>query len=330
MAKKKEENIIETIHPMRRSDLLGQAAAEKLFLDAWKNRDARPLHPVWILAGPKGVGKATLAHRIARFVLSGGAGATLEIPAHEAAFQRYIDGGYADLAIVSLETDPEEKSEISVDFARRMTESLRMSASDDSWRVVVIDSIDDMNRNAANSLLKILEEPPAKTLFLIVAHRLASVLPTIKSRAQVVRCGVLNESDVRKILIESAGMDADMEKLGRAAAASDGSVAKALSVLGAGDDFPDMFAIAGMVSAPETKASKLVEISKQLAAGEESMSMLLDVVHYLSRATPSLARLYSEAAAELASADALNLDPDATAFKIIRDIRKCLSIPTAI
>ncbi|MDR0449390.1 MAG: AAA family ATPase [Rickettsiales bacterium] len=330
MAKKAAENSFETLHPMRRANLLGHAAPEKIFLDAWKNRALRPLHPVWILAGPKGIGKATLAHRIAKFIFADNDGDSLEISPDSAAFQRYLDGGYADLAILSLETDPEEKTEISVDFVRKMTESLRMSASGDGWRVVIIDSIDDMNRNAANSLLKILEEPPAKTLFLIVAHKLAGVLPTIKSRAQVLRMGVLSESDVRKILIEAAGMDADMEKLGRAAAVSGGSVAKAVSVLGGGDDFPDMFEVADIISNPDAKVSKLMETAKQLSANDETMAILLDVIHYLSSDNPSLAELYSGASSELSAADALNIDPESAAFKIIRDIRKCLSIPTAI
>ncbi|MCL2629390.1 MAG: AAA family ATPase [Alphaproteobacteria bacterium] len=338
---KKTAPLFEVLHPMKRIDLFGHADAEKIFLDAWNNRETRPLHPVWILAGPKGIGKATLAHRIAKFVFAnssaaGGlfgpapAAASLDLSPDSIEFQRYIDGGYPDLSIISLETDPEEKTEISVDFVRRMIDSMRVSASDDSWRVVIIDSIDDMNRNAANSLLKILEEPPAKTLFLIVAHKLASVLPTIRSRSQVLKMRVLDESDVRKILFEAAGVEADMEKLGRAAKLSDGSVARALSLFFGGGSAPDLFEVADIVTNPEAKASKLVEVAKSLATSDETLNVLLDVIHYLAAKNPIMAELYSEAAKEFKTADALNLDFEAVAFKTIRDMRKCLSIPTAI
>lgn len=334
MARKQTSPLIEMPHPMTRADLLGQDAAQNIFLSAWNNRNTRPMHPAWILAGPQGVGKATLAHRIARFIFSSNSdtNSTLEIPQDSTAFRRYVDGGYADLTIISLETDPEEKTEISVSAVRRMTDSLRTTASDGGWRVVIIDSIDDMNRNAANSLLKILEEPPAKTLFLIVAHSLSAVLPTIRSRSVVLRMGTLPASDIQKIIMQSAGMDADMERIARAAKISSGSVSRAISLLGGNlDDFPDMFSIAEMISDATIKASKLLEISKSLAQNFDTMNVLLDVIHHLARRAPlALARLYSQAAHEIKTADALNLERDAVAFKIIRDIRKCLSIPIAI
>ncbi|MDR2685801.1 MAG: AAA family ATPase [Rickettsiales bacterium] len=334
---KKDAPSFDILQPMLRADLFGHADAEKTFLDAWNNREVRPLHPAWILTGAKGIGKATLAHRIARFIFANSQLSTLEIPADSPEFQRYADGGYSDLQILSLDTEPEEKASISVDSVRRMIDGLRMSASDGGWRVVIIDSIDDMNRNAANSLLKILEEPPAQTLFLIVAHKLSGVLPTIKSRSAVIRLRALPDADVRKLVFDIVGDGADLERVSRVASAAGGSVAKALSIMGsAADDFPDLFETARIISDPTAKSSRLLEISKHLSSSPDSMNILLDVIYNLSITpqstlhTPHLSDLYFTAASELASQRALNLEADATAYKIIRDIRKCLLIPTAI
>ena len=147
-----------------------------------------------LMTGPRGIGKATLAYRFARFVLTHGAtGRTAPDcrrmtslaghPADCGVFRRVASGGHADLLAVERAYDPRRRrlrSEIVVDDTREIAAFLRLTAAEGGWRVVIVDGADEMNRNAANALLKILEEPPRHALLLLVAHSPGRLLPTIR------------------------------------------------------------------------------------------------------------------------------------------------------
>ena len=132
------------------------------------------------ISGPRGIGKATLAFRLARFVLAhlGGAsepapGEGLAIPSESGVFRRVAAGGHADLLTVERAYDPRRKrlrTEIVVDDAREIATFLHLTPAEGGWRVVVVDGADEMNRSAANALLKILEEPPRRALLLLAAR----------------------------------------------------------------------------------------------------------------------------------------------------------------
>lgn len=202
-------------HPRETPVLRGQSAAEAEFLRAW--RSGR-LHHAWMLTGPKGVGKATLAWRLARFLLAtpaedGGMFAppppdTLDIPADHPIARRLQQG--AEPRHFLLRRGPNEKETalsqvISVEEVRKMKSFFALSAADGGQRAAIIDSLDEMNTAAANALLKLLEEPPANVTFLLVAHQPARLLPTIRSRCRELRLSPLAPPDLADALTQAGG-----------------------------------------------------------------------------------------------------------------------------
>ncbi|MFN4192729.1 MAG: DNA polymerase III subunit delta' [Tabrizicola sp.] len=202
-------------HPRETPVLRGQSAAEAEFLRAW--RSGR-LHHAWMLTGPKGVGKATLAWRLARFLLAtpaedGGMFAppppdTLDIPADHPIARRLLQG--AEPRHFLLRRGPNEKETalsqvISVEEVRKMKSFFALSAADGGQRTAIIDSLDEMNTAAANALLKLLEEPPANVTFLLVAHQPARLLPTIRSRCRELRLSPLAPPDLADALTQAGG-----------------------------------------------------------------------------------------------------------------------------
>lgn len=228
-------------HPRETQRFFGQDAAEAQFLDSF-NRDR--LHHAWLLTGPRGIGKATLAWRIARFLLanppveSGFFGApephsTLEIADDHPVARRIAAQAEGGLASVSRSINEETgrvRSEIVVDDIRKLNRFFGLSAPDGGRRVVIVDPADDMNINAANALLKILEEPPPRATLLLVAHQPSRLLPTIRSRCRTLRLHPLDGSAMAKAL-DQAGTEVtgDADALAVLAAGSVGSAIRLLS-----------------------------------------------------------------------------------------------------
>lgn len=216
----------EDFSPQNNSYLLGQEEAERVFLQAWKNNS---MHHAWILSGEKGIGKATLAYRIARFLFSADESNkekynSLNVSPDTAIFQQVAKGSYPDLLVLErdyTETDKRkiisairkgevmEDSELAslkrsafirVDDVRKVNDFLMKTSFNDGWRVVIVDSADDMNKNAANALLKILEEPPLRTVILLISHNPGGLLPTISSRCAKLPLKILNDNEVGSLL----------------------------------------------------------------------------------------------------------------------------------
>ena len=202
-------------HPRATQALFGHAAQEAGFLQAF--RSGR-LHHAWMLTGPKGVGKATLAWRLARFLLAtpeddGGMFAaplptTLDIDAAHPVARRLRQ--VSEPRHYLLRRGPNEKETalsqvISVDEVRKMKGFFALSAADGGRRTAIIDSLDEMNPAAANALLKLLEEPPAKVTMLLIAHQPARLLPTIRSRCRELRLGPLGPQDLADALTQAGG-----------------------------------------------------------------------------------------------------------------------------
>ena len=227
-------------HPRDTLRLFGQNEAERDFLTAYCSGR---LHHAWLITGPAGVGKATLAWRIARFLLAtpgddgGMFGApqppqTLDIDASHPVALRMQALSEPRLFLLRRPWDDKTerlKQEITVDEVRRMKGFFALSTADGGRRVVIVDSADEMNVNAANALLKQLEEPPADTVILLVTHQPAHLLPTILSRCRALRCRTLKPDEMAEAL-HQAGVDAgaDAQAL---AILSGGSVGAALRLM---------------------------------------------------------------------------------------------------
>ncbi len=188
-------------HPRETSRLIGQGAAEADFLSAFA-QDRR--HHAWLITGPKGVGKATLAWKLARFLLTresndGLFGAppppeTLDVAGDHPVLRRVLAGSEPRLLPIARAWDHDRKrlkTVITVEEIRKLSSFFGLSAPDGGERVVIVDSADEMNVNAANALLKTLEEPPPATTLLLISHQPGRLLPTIRSRCRVLKCSPL-------------------------------------------------------------------------------------------------------------------------------------------
>jgi DNA polymerase III subunit delta' len=228
-------------HPRQTLSLFGHREAEGELLDAYRrNRMAQ----AWILGGPEGIGKATLAWRVARFLLAHPdstaadvqSAQTLDVPAESPAARRIAALALADIFLLRREWNDKTKkhfTEIRVDDVRRIIHAFHQGAGEGGWRVAIVDCADDLNTASANALLKLIEEPPERALFLLVAHQPARILPTIRSRCRKLPLAALTPDEtiaaLRALGPEMAAAPEAM--LSAAAAQSEGSVREALRLL---------------------------------------------------------------------------------------------------
>lgn len=205
-------------HPRETNRLFGQAEAEAAFLEAF---NAGRLHHAWLITGPRGLGKATLAWRIARFLLAtpendGGMFAppppsTLDIPADHPVSRRLAALSEPRLYLLRRGLNDRETmvtQDILVGEVRLMKDYFSLTAADGGRRVAIVDAADEMNPQAANALLKLLEEPPEKVTFLLISHQPFRLLPTIRSRCRTLRLRTLGSADLTAAL-QAAGGGAD-------------------------------------------------------------------------------------------------------------------------
>lgn len=218
--------------PEEQSELFGHEAAEKQLLDLWNNKK---LAGSWLFCGQKGIGKATLAYRLARFILAQPEKneinlfgdeekpTSLYIPPTDTAFKSVEQRTNPGLRVVECalkedeqksrqalinsgkpldpETEKNRKrfNEIRVDDIREAETFLHLTAGSNGWRVMIIDAAEDMNTNAANALLKSLEEPPEKTVMILISHQPGKLLPTIRSRCRKISLNPLKNNELRNV-----------------------------------------------------------------------------------------------------------------------------------
>ena len=239
MSPKQSESESTTPHPRETSMLFGHREAEAALLAAYKS--GRIPH-AWLIGGAQGIGKATLAYRMARFVLSHRdplspdvqRAATLAIEANAPAARHIASGAHGGLLVLERTANDKGvlRTVITVDETRETIAFFGSTAAIEGWRVCIVDTVDELNPNAANALLKILEEPPQQSLFLLISHAPARVLPTIQSRCRKLRLRPLAVEDVIRATALASGRKSDDGAIQEAAAASEGSVAQALTLLG--------------------------------------------------------------------------------------------------
>jgi DNA polymerase III subunit delta' len=202
--------------------------------------DSERLHHAWLLHGPRGVGKASFAAQVAARLLA-------EASAHppqDASFDLKTDhptarliaaGSHPDLVVLHrLENEKTGNlaRNINVDQVRVLKSVFAGTPSQGDRRIVIVDAIDDMERGAANALLKSLEEPPASTTFLLVSHAPGRLLPTIRSRCRSLAFSRLDDDVMTAVLADAAPQLDDMTRA-VVIAASGGAPGAALSVIDA-------------------------------------------------------------------------------------------------
>lgn len=319
-------------HPREATALFGQQTAEDAFLAAWA---AGRLHHGWLITGPRGVGKATLAYRIARARLAHEEGdglfgapeppTTLDIdPGHPVAHR--IRAG-SEPRLFTLRRTINEKTEklytqIRVDDVRALKDFFQLSAADGGWRVAIVDPAEEMNNSAANALLKFLEEPPEKVLILLISHAPARLLPTIRSRCRTLALTPLGAENLGRAL---TGAGAEVGEDTRALAAlADGSAGEAIRLLEGGG--PDLYArlVRLAAEAPGMNRPEMIAIAEACAGRDaaETYDMTLRLIDVL------LARLARAGAlgpgqieaAQRETALMQRLAPDAYAARIWADL----------
>jgi len=287
-------------------DLQGHEQTERTLIEAFQGE--RMAH-AWLVSGPKGIGKATLAYRFARYVLrhSGNIDQSsiglfgddlgnddpesLWIDPASPVFQRVAAGGHADFMGIerSLNDKGKLRKEIVIDDVRGIGAFMSLTAGEGGWRVVVIDSADEMNRNAANAVLKVLEEPPDRALLLLISHSPGRLLPTIRSRCRKLVMSGLPEPQVITLL-ESYLPDVGADDRIALAKLSEGSVGRAVELSDAGGLTLYRNILGLLASCPQLDIAQLHKLAGEWSkAGAEdtfktAMDILLDVLSRLIRA----------------------------------------------
>jgi DNA polymerase-3 subunit delta' len=216
--------------------LLGHDAAVTAFRDGL---DSGRLHHAWLISGAEGVGKALFADKAALRVLADGAGPPVEeggldVPDGHRIARLVQAGSHPDLMRLerlTKDSGTDLARSITVDQVRGLQRLFSTTASLSPWRVVVIDSVDDLERPAANALLKNLEEPPPASLFLLVSHAPERLLPTIRSRCRHLRLKRLDEAAMAAAL-SAALPDAEPDEIRALAAVGEGSPGRAIQFRG--------------------------------------------------------------------------------------------------
>jgi DNA polymerase-3 subunit delta' len=224
--------------PRATAGFFGHPAAETALLECYR---AGRLPHAWLIGGPSGIGKATLAYRMARFVLAHPdpqasavqSATTLAVRSDHSAARRITAQGHSDLLVLER-TEGEKgklRTRIAIEDIRKSVGFFGSTAGEGGWRVAIVDSVDELNNEGANALLKILEEPPRRALLLLVSHAPGRVLATIRSRCRLLMLRPLSPADTAAAAAEALGRSADDPDLRAAAEAAEGSVARALMLL---------------------------------------------------------------------------------------------------
>ncbi|MCZ4273093.1 DNA polymerase III subunit delta' [Maritalea porphyrae] len=249
--------------PEMQQKLFGHSDGQRQLLEAYQGGK---LHHAWLIAGQKGIGKATFAFDIARklFSLSGN-------ETEQRVAEMVATGGHPNLKVIRRAFNHKTgkyAANTGVDVVRDAMRFFQTSAATKGLRICIVDSIDDLNANAANALLKTLEEPPANALFLLICNQLGKTLPTIRSRCRLLRLGVLMDQDVSAVVGQIAGPDAQAQ-LPSILEIARGRPRKALEAVMASSD-PTLQALGNWLAQPNlSNDAQLMQLGASIAQSKD-------------------------------------------------------------
>ncbi|CCM75617.1 DNA polymerase III subunit delta' [Rhizobium mesoamericanum] len=326
------------IWPAENMKLFGHEQAEAFLGQSYRSGKG---HHAILIEGPPGIGKATLAFRFANHVLTHpdptSAPELLADPDPSSSVSRQIASGASHnllhLARPVDEKTGKVKSAITVDEVRRAGRFFSQTSGTGNWRIVIIDPADDMNRNAANAILKILEEPPKRALFLLISHAPGKLLPTIRSRCLPLKLAPLEDSALGAALAH-LGIEANDRDL---LAAANGSVGEALKLVNYGGG-EIIAAYNEVLQAQGASARRAMHRLADALSGKDSDTIFEFFTSHVSEdlmrraraaaiagqvaAAERLARLHSDIGERLTVSDAYNLDRKQTILSILGDIKQ--------
>ncbi len=274
-------------HPRMVSEFYGNRAAEKALLEAFS---ANRLHHAWLFSGPEGIGKATLAYRFARFLLAhdgeGIASADLSMDRDHPVFSQVSALAHPNLLVLRRPWQADRKrlaTAITIFEVRRLKRFFGHTAGAGQWRVVIIDRADELNAAAANALLKNLEEPPARCVFLLVCSAPGRLPVTIRSRCRSLGFAPLDEAEFESAVF-SAYEAADLvrpalEPVKACMALAQGSVGRALHLLENGGNEMHARLVKLMESLPELNHEAVQLLADEITASgaEDSYELFFDL-----------------------------------------------------
>ena len=281
--------------PRANPDLIGHLAAEAQVVQAVA---AGRMAHAWLIAGPQGIGKASLAYRVARFLLAHPDGApadmfasagdtSLYLAPDDPVFRRVAGSGHGDLLSLERSADPKSKSDkirtrIVIDQIRSVGHFFSHTSAEGGWRIAIVDGADEMNHNAANALLKILEEPPKQSLLLLVAHSAGRLLPTIRSRCRMMTLRPLSGADMERVLTLMLPQITAEERQ-QLAGLAEGSPGRALVLAREGGVGAYQALLASLQAAPEIDYSQLHTLGDKFARadGEAAFRDWCDMIRLL-------------------------------------------------
>jgi len=301
--------------------LYGHADAERKFIQAY---GSGKLHHAWLIEGPAAIGKARLARRVAAFMLgavsadSGSLDASIDDPI----VQKLTAEAHPDLRWVSRRPDDKGKvkQDIPVDAVRSLNQFFSLKSAMQGWRVGVIDSLDELNRNGANAMLKTLEEPPANCLLILLSHGTRALLPTIRSRCRTLRLHTLSDDDTL-----SALKGAGAEDPRTAAKLARGRPGHGMALLNPTGVAAANAARSWLRALPKPSDSLMAQLVQSAGADQvafdafsgEVLAWLADSAHEHS----ARAAAWLDSSRLLSEARALNMDRTQTAAKLIERVQ---------
>ena len=277
--------------PEERADWLGDAVAEQTLLDAY--RSGR-MHHAWLICGPKGIGKATLAYRFTRFVLAYPDPAMPEVvsavdlsldPQHPA-LRKVAARAHPNLLVLQRGYNDERKryyTELTVDQIRRTISFFGSTSGEPGWRIAIVDPADDMNANAANALLKILEEPPTRSLFLVVSHAPGQLIATIRSRCRRLDIRALEPEIIAQAIRQGPGSQSSIDDadLRLATLLAEGSLRRAVHLVEGGgiEIYRDLARLLEAIPDLDVKAMHAFADRVSSRSSEDAFKFFLDALH---------------------------------------------------